>query len=94
MTDDEFLDDTAQRYGITPQQVLRRYVLLPCACGGVCCGWVTIPRSDRWHLAAHMSRDHPKPLPSITRDDFLAREQRRIKGIRYSWRPTSKGDKR
>lgn len=95
MTDDEFLNATAQRMGRTPQQVLRRDVILPCACGsGGCCGWINLPRSDLQARDNHMRTHHPRPMPSVSASDFVAREQRRLKGHRYTWPPLTKGEDR
>lgn len=91
MTDDEFLERTARRMGVSQRQVLARYVLLPCGCGGTLCeGWMSVNRQVAGDLEWHMQMKHPKPLPSITMDDYLAREQRRLKGHRYTWAPLPK----
>jgi hypothetical protein len=94
MTDDEFLTMISLRTGRSREQTLQRYVILPCACGVKSCpGWLSILRSDSSMIRSHLRDTHPKPAPSITRDDYLAREQRRLKGRTFTWPPLSTGEK-
>lgn len=91
MTDDEFLAQYARRSATSKAQVRAAFLVLPCACDNHgCMGWAMVNRGDPLQLRSHMELYHPAPQPSITQDDYLAREQRRLKGHRYTWAPLPK----